>query len=224
MKRIITTIAFVFGVLLSLSAQGPTEKWPYLYLDFENGVVRMQDGTLLIERPLNVCVSDGSLHYVDKGKILVAKMNKVFSAKIGGDVFVCALGKMMKVLAEQDEAAVLELFEVDLDKFNSSDIGYGISSRTASTTQVSNLASTAGVVNKDLYDVLGQRGDGADLPLKRTLLLLHNGKVTVANRSSVLKIDGIDKDAANKFFKENKIKWNKTDSLLKLAVYLKENE
>lgn len=212
--------------LMSASAQEPTEKWPYYYDSFGYGVIRMTDGTLLEDTSLNICITDESLHYISvDGKIMAAKMLTVFSARIGHDVWVRVGTRMMKVLAESEEAAVLGSYSVDQDKLEGTDIGYGISSKTASSQKLTTYAmSSAGMINMDLREAITQKNNGQELPVKSVKYLRAGKRVVQAGKRYVLAIDGIDKAAANAFFKQNKIKWNNDESLLKVAEFLLQYE
>ena len=221
-KRIVLLLIVLFSGMFSLSAQSPTEKWPYVYDTFVYGIVRSTDGSLLEDVQLNICLGDGALHYVNDGIIMAAKMPTVFSVKIGNDVWYRTGTWMMKVLAEGEETAVLEKYYVDTEKLNSTDIGYGISSKTASSTKMTNLGTSSGVLNMSLYDALTGKADGEALPIAQTKYIKAGKRIVQAGKRYVLALDGVDSKAANAFFKENKIKWNDNDSLLKVAAYLKQ--
>lgn len=227
MKRFILTLFAAFCLFsASAAAQEPTEGWPYLYDNFILGKVRSTDGTLLEDVRLNICVGDGTLHYINAsdGKIIAAKMLTVFSAKIGEDLWLRAGLKMMKVILESDEAAVLELAVVDEEKLGATDIGYGIESKTASSTKLTSYAFSTGMVGMNIEEVVTGKSRGRELPLKYTYYLRAGKRIVQASKRQVLEIEGIDKAAANAFFKENKIKWKNPESLLKVAGFLMQYE
>lgn len=233
MKRISGIIASALLLLLA-AGQGyaqryqPRDTWPYLNEEFVEGNVRVSGGDLLEGRLLNVCIADGRLHYVEDGSIMAADMNNVFTASIGGFVYVNRGGKMFKVLVETDGGAVLQFTEVDFEEMNKTDIGYGISSSTASSqhTTLSGLGLTDemggfGIAGNSRYEaVRDNKGSGKVIPQKESLWLLVGGSMIPATRKDFLSYPGIDKDAAAKFLKENKIKWNKPLSLAKVVEYL----
>ena len=227
---------FMASLLLLVSAAGegyaqryqPRDTWPYLNEEFIEGDVRTSGGQLLERHKLNVCIADGRLHYVQDHMIMAADMNKVYTAKIGDFVYVNRGGKMFKVLVETDNGAVLQLTEVDVEEMNKTDIGYGISSSTASSqhTTLSGLGLTDemggfGIAGNSRYEeVLVNKGSGKVIPQKETLWLLVGGMMLPASRKDFLAYPGIDRDAAVKFLKDNKIKWSKPLSLAKVVEYL----
>ena len=225
-KRIVLVLISLMVCSAALFAQNPTDRWPYYYDSFGYGVIRMTDGTLLEGVSLNICIGDASLHYVgEDGKILAAKMMTVFSARIGNDIWLRVGAKMMKVLKEADDAAVLELYAVDSDKLSGTEIGYGITSKTASSQKLTSYAFTsAGIVNTNIRDAISGKSGGEELPIKQEKYLRAGKSIVKAGKRYVLALDNIDKNAAIAFFKENKIKWNKDESLLKVSEFLLQYE
>ena len=87
---------------------------------------------------------------------------------------------------------------------------------------MTNLGTSSGVLNMSLYDALTGKADGEALPIAQTKYIKAGKRIVQAGKRYVLALDGVDSKAANAFFKENKIKWNDNDSLLKVAAYLKQ--
>ena len=103
MRRIALTLALLAMSICAVYAQKyqPKDTWPYLYEDFQDGVVRTRTGALVTEAKLNICVADGALHYIKDGTIMKIDMNTVYTAKVGSDVFVNMGSRMYQVLAEK---------------------------------------------------------------------------------------------------------------------------
>ena len=76
------------------------------------------------------------------------------------------------------------------------------------------------MVNMTITNAEQKKNSGNVLPLKKTLYLYVSGKVIPANKREIQQL--VDKDTAKAFFKANKIKWNKAESLLPLLPFLKE--
>ncbi len=211
------------GVRLCLAqSYEPTRTWPYLYNDFQNGVIRMSGGELVHAAMVNVSV-DGKIHYVDEKdqKVMAADMLKVFSARIGDDVYLNAGGKMMRLLAENGNGAVVCETSVNFDELNKSDIGYGISSSTASTQKLSSLAGdSSSLVNLPLNTLMEGRENGEKLPLMRKNLIRVGLNVIPATKSEVTNSPLVDKAAAKAFLKSNKVRWNDPSSLLTVVDFL----
>ncbi len=213
----------LMGVRLCLAqSYEPTRTWPYLYNDFQNGVIRMSGGELVQAAMVNVSV-DGKIHYVDEKdqKVMAADMLKVFSARIGDDVYLNAGGKMMRLLAENGNGAVVCETSVNFDELNKSDIGYGISSSTASTRKLSSLAGdSSSLVNLPLNTLMEGRENGEKLPLMRKNLIRVGLNVIPATKSEVTNSPLVDKAAAKAFLKSNKVRWNDPSSLLTVVDFL----
>ena len=149
----------------------------------------------------------------------MADMMKIYTARIENDIYVNIAGKMYLVLAETDNGAVIRSRIVDLDQMNKTNIGYGVSSSTASTQNLSGAAldSSIGNFNK----ALSNKEYGKDIPIKGKNYILYSGnKIVSANKGDVLRIQGLDKKAAKQFFKENKVKWNNPESLIIVSSFL----
>ncbi len=222
-RLIALAVMLLTGVRLCLAqSYEPTRTWPYLYNDFQNGVIRMSGGTLVQAAMVNVSV-DGKIHYVDEKeqKVMAADMLKVFSARIGNDVYLNAGGKMMKLLAENENGAVVCETSVNLDELNKSDIGYGISSSTASTQKLSSLAGdSSSLVNLPLNTLMEGRENGEKLPLVRKNFIRVGLNMIPATKSEVTNSPLVDKAAAKAFLKSNKVKWNDPASLLTVVDFL----
>ncbi len=201
---------------------GPTRTWPYLYKDFQNGVIRMSGGELVQAAMVNVSV-DGKVHYVDdkEQKVMAADMLKVFTVRLGNDVYLNVGGKMMKLLAENENGAVVCGTSVNFDELSKSDIGYGISSSTASTQKLSSLAGdSSSLVNLPLHTLMEGRENGEKLPLMRKNYIRIGLNVIPATKTEVTNSPLVDKSAAKAFLKSNKVKWNDPASLLTVVDFL----
>ena len=65
MRRLITglVVTVLLGSGLQLGAQPYTTAWPYLYSDFQDGVIYMTGGQKIYHK-LNVHLMKGRLHYL----------------------------------------------------------------------------------------------------------------------------------------------------------------
>ena len=223
MKRILFILA---GALCSMPAFAqqfePRETWPFIYEEFQPGATRTRDGSLTSEASFNVAVHDGTLMYISTdGVIMRPDMSRVYTARVGEDVYVNILGRMYKVLSELDCGNVVLGTEIDVDKQNQVNIGYGISSSTASSYNMSVLLDgrfdTGG---KTVEQTEADKYQGNVLPVKQTLYLNIGSRLIPATRQEVLNLPGVDKKEANAFFKQEKIKWKETSSLEKVLIFV----
>ena len=202
----------------------PRETWPYLYADFVQGGVFTSDGKVITDGEVNISVADGKLHYVSGRKIMAANMLNVGYARIGGETYLNLSGKMHLLMDERGSGKLLKLTEVDMSRYGKQDIGYGISSATASKQDL-NVAALdgAGMLNLSLDEYVEQARLGKPLPLKETYLIVFKGRVVEATRKDVVQLPGVDEAAFTAFAKKAKIKWHKVESLLKVIDYLNDN-
>lgn len=226
MKRIITLVFLLTSLFLQAKDFEPKDTWAYLFEDFTEGMVMTRKGEVLMQARLNVSVVDGKLHFLKDGKIMEADMLQVLTAQIGKDEFMNVSGKMLRVLSKSEVSAVLESIEVDLDKLSKAEIGYGITSGTASTQNL-NMAALSGLVEYQSnmsYSLASERkGSGESLPIRHITYLFTRGKLVVAKKREVVKIPSLDKKAAEAFFKQQGIKWSQVEDLQKVADYIAQN-
>jgi hypothetical protein len=201
----------------------PRETWPYLLESFTLGGVHTSVGTDLNEGFYNISVVDGKLHYIKDGKIMEADMRLIQYARIGDKMYLNRFGQMEEVLFEEGRYCLLRSSLVDMDRLAKTDIGYGVSSATASAQNLSGLSVSGISQNMDLQDAIQGAKDGSILPLRTKYSFLMGSRQIDATKAAVLAIPGIDKAAAKAFIKQEKIKWSKPDSLAKLLKFFSTN-
>ena len=203
----------------------PRDSWPFVYENFTDGALYSSAGDVLLSAKMNVSVLNQKLYYLKGETIMEADMVRLYAAKIGPaqDVYVNVGAKMYRVLAESDGGAALQADILDAERYNKASIGYGVTSYTASTQNVSGLAmeSSAGV---NINTAMASREGGEPLPiLQKKYILYGQGRMVPALKREVMDIPDLDKQAAKEFFKENKIKWNQAASLTQVADFLTNN-
>lgn len=227
MKRILTIIALLSSGIVAIAQSydyKPRESWPYLLEEFTAGEVRTSSGALLQDGFYNVCVTDGKLHYVNDGTIMVANMLQIYTVQIGSRLFCNYSGCLYEVVDQQGYGFLVKKVLVDMSALNSSDIGYGISSATASTQRTNNLGVDGGVTaNVQLQTAVANAMSGPELPLQESWFFLYRGNLIEANKRAFLHMDGMDQAAAKAFLKRERIRWNKPESLSKVLEFIVEN-
>jgi hypothetical protein len=203
----------------------PRDTWPFLYENFTDGSLYSSTGDVLLSARMNVSVLNQKLYYLKGETIMEADMVRLYAAKIGPaeDLYVNVGAKMYRVLAESDGGAALQADILDVERYNKASIGYGVTSYTASTQNLSGLAmeSSAGV---NINTAMASREGGETLPiLEKKYILYGQGRMVPALKREVMDIPDLDKQAAKEFFKENKIKWNQAASLTQVADFLTNN-
>lgn len=225
-KRLLTFAVMLLAGLQLCFAQKfePTRTWPYLYRDFQNGLIVTNTEDEQISAAVNITLG-GRVHYINEKdqKVMEADILRVASVRIADDVYANVGGRMMRLIAVGDDGIVACETALNADELNKSDIGYGISSATASTMNVNSLASAGSTfVDMPLNSIMAERDAGEKLPVKQTNYFRVGINVIPATKAAVMNCGLVDKDAAKAFFKSNKIKWNDPKSLRDVVNFLSE--
>lgn len=229
MKKILLLTFVLSFMTIPLFAQKyePRDTWPFVYENFTDGSLYSSTGDVLLSAKMNVSILNQKLYYLRGETIMEADMVRLYAAKINSgpaeDLYVNVGAKMYRVLAESDGGAALQADILDVERYNKASIGYGVTSYTASTQNVSGLAmeSSAGV---NINTAMASKEGGEPLPvLEKKYILYGQGRIVPALKREVMDIPDLDKQAAKVFFKENKIKWNQAASLTQVADFLTNN-
>lgn len=224
-KLLLIGILLFSGISAGAQRFEPKDTWPFVYENFTDGALYSSTGEMLLSAKMNVSILNQKLYYLRGETIMEADMVRLYAAKIGPaeDLYVNVGAKMYRVLAESDGGAALQADILDVERYNKASIGYGVTSYTASTQNVSGLAmeSSAGV---NINTAMASKEGGEPLPvLEKKYILYGRGRIVPALKREVMDIPDLDKQAAKVFFKENKIKWNQAASLTQVADFLTNN-
>ena len=222
MKRYIFIVLALMLSAIRTSAQDsePTTTWPYIYSDFQSGELKKHTGAP-ITGSYHVHILEGRLHFIEGGMIRDALPGEVFSVKIGKDYYANVGGRLMKVLASSDNGFVAEEVLVDVAKLNATGGAYGSSSNSIATQALSSLEGIGGTrSNMNHMELKNAKDEGSVLPVIAKKYMVISGRSIYAAKKDVLQIDGLDKDAANTFIKENKIKWKEPQDILKVLDFV----
>ena len=225
MKRFLVIILANLCALVNLMAQDdyvPTTTWPYIYPEFMNGEIMTGNGSTT-KGLFNVCLADSQLHYIDGDLVKKATILDLQGVTIGKDTYVYADFNLYKVLSKSGSAVVAEGYSIDMAKLNGSEGAYGSSGSTLATQSLSSLEGIGGNrTNMNHMDLRNSKDSGKYLPIIERMYLVFNKTVVPATRKDVLAYasDKGFKPEAEKFIKENKIKWNQQVSLQALADFL----
>ncbi len=226
-KLLLIGILLFSGISAGAQRFEPKDTWPFVYENFTDGALYSSTGEKLLSAKMNVSILNQKLYYLKGETIMEADMVRLYAAKISSgpaeDLYVNVGAKMYRVLAESDGGAALQADILDVERYNKASIGYGVTSYTASTQNVSGLAmeSSAGV---NINTAMASKEGGEPLPvLEKKYILYGQGRIVPALKREVMDIPDLDKQAAKVFFKENKIKWNQAASLTQVADFLTNN-
>ena len=221
MKKI---IAALFAATLSLSAFAqyePTTTWPYIYSDFTRGTLLQPDGSRK-EAEFNVHLAASTLQFIDGELIKELSGSNVFSVEIAQDYYVCVRGKLMKVMAKNENGCIVQGYEVDVARLNSTEGAYGSGSATLGNMSLSSLEGIGGSrSNMNHMELRANRENGESLPLIVKLYIMCGGETIYATRKDVGAKVGPDKLKA--FLKTNKVKWQDPQSLLSVLDFVVTN-
>lgn len=206
---------------IGLYAQSPTTTYPYLYDNFTEGTVVMDDGGRE-QRRMNVHLRAGRLHYIDNGIIREAFLTDVAVVEIGSDVFLPVNASMMRVAAKNDKGCVVEELLGDFESAREGSGAYGASSSSSATMKLTSV-QTDSQINQNYMNILNEKEDGVALDIIKNYYVVTPQYRIRASRKEFEEALPADKAPLLKgFLKEYKIKWRNPQSLLSLIDFLAE--
>lgn len=218
MKKLALAV-LALAAFLSLRAQDYSTSWPYLYPEFREGTIYMNDGTKLVYN-VNVHILHGRLHYLDNGVVKEAISSNLLLIKIGDDEYMNVNGDIMKIVAKNDKGMVTALQLGDFERLRDAGGAYG-SSTTSSATRRLTSVDVAGKVNQNHMELWESRHNGELVDLVTTYYIVTPTKIVEATQRAIREtLDDAGKDAFKKWLKQNKIKWKNPESLLTLTEFL----
>lgn len=217
MRKTLALLAFLLP--LCLGAQDYSTSWPYLYPDFTEGTVYLANGGKAVYS-MNVHILKGRLHYLDNDVIKEAVSSDVKVVRIKDDEYVAVGADILKVVAKEERGLVASLILGQFDKLRESGGAYGSSTTNSATRKLSSI-DIGGRVNQNHMELWQSRQSGEPVDVKETYYLVLPGMSCKATRQDVEdRLDEGAKEGFKAWCKENKIKWNKPESLLKLVDFL----
>jgi len=213
-------IMFLLLSTFAVNAQGyePTTKWPYLYNDFNKGTVFFTDNSKTTAS-VNIHLMGSLLHYEKDGLIYHIEINKLTGVEIGNDKFIPSDGKLVKIIGKMGNNYVAKLTTGDFDALMTSSGAYGMSSTSSSVNKLNSI-DIGGISNLNYRLMVDEKQEGRILPLKVSYLLFVDGKTIPAVKAEIEKqLSGDQKAEFKTFIKDNKIKFNKEESLMELLKF-----
>lgn len=213
----------IFSLLsLSVSAQNyaPNTKWPYLYENFQKGVIYLE-GNKKSEAELNVHLLGNVLHYTKpNGRIYHSDDKNVIRVEIGSDAYIFLNRQLMQIIANEGTNLLLKLKKADFDAMESGSGAYGASLNSSAVRDLSSL-DLGGLNNPELGKMLQEKKEGREIPIVEHYYFIINETCIDANKRDVEKFVGAERiGELKKFLKENKIKWKNSESLAQLLKFL----
>jgi len=219
MKKVILALFFsIFS--LALFAQGScSTSWPYLYPEFQEGVIVTTDGKISSEK-INVHLLKFSPHYIDRNKIVrEIPVSNLLKIEIGATQYVMTMNGLLKVVLAKEEGYIGLRSLADFSSANETGGAYGTSSTTQATTKVSGIATNA--VNTSIMELTSHKSEGQTVPLKTEYYLVANAQMMKATKKDINDILPSDKQEAFKsFLKKNKVNWKDTADLETVLDFL----
>jgi len=205
---------------IASQAQEVTTMWPYIYPDFQEGIVHFKDHKSL-RAPLNVHLLKSTLHYLEDKKIKEATSGDIESVHIGRDQYYVCDNQLIHVLNGDSTGFVAELVEADFSALMESGGAYGSSSSVQATRKVSSM-EIGGVSIVNHMELKEKKDAGSLLPLTRKYFIVVAGKEYPATSKSIeSQLPEERQEAFKLFVKQNKIKWKQPESLALLLDFFK---
>lgn len=219
MKRYKYIILILLLNSLSVMAQfKPSTKWPYLYENFLQGKVYCGD-KVNSDLSLNIHLWGNVLHYISAdGKILESTYRNISRVEILDDVYLIADGKLMKLVASKGNNVLLLYTKGDFDSMRSGSGAYGASLNSSATMELSSL-DLGGMDKPALAKLQQEKNDGRVIPLTKEYYFIIDNKMVGASKKE-MNDNYASVSGWKNFLKENKIKWKKEESLIKVLEFL----
>lgn len=219
MRKLILTAVLAIGPFMMASAQKPTTTYPYLYPQFTDGRVVMETGNMN-EKKLNIHLRADKLHYIDNDIIKEAFLNDVKAVEIGNDIFIPVFGRMMKVIAKNDNGCVAAEILGDFEAAREAKGAYGTSSTSSSTMKLTSLQTDA-QVNQNYMNIFNEKEQGMELRVRTTYYLITPKFKVKANKKDVdTSLPACAATDYKSFLKSHKVKWSDPQSLLTVVDFL----
>lgn len=210
-------------VCIAQNVYKPRDKWPYIYESFSPAIIHQTNNLGDIEATANICVDDGSLHYIEDGVILQATNSTISKVDINGKTFVSVYNQLMESVASSPDGYIVKKIKVT-EETQGANLGYGMTSSNFSARNVDLTASTAFGVSL-LHSKLAEASENAEygtpLTIEEELCFFVNGRLISASKKDFT--EAVGKDKANAFLKANKIKWNEPASIIPVISFIKAN-
>ena len=204
-------------------ALSPTTTYPYLYPTFTEGKVILSGGKEE-ERKMNIHLRRDNLHYIDNGVIKAAFLTNVVAVEIGNDVFIPVDGRMLRVVAKNENGCVAEEILGDFEASLESGGAYGMSSTSSATMKLTSV-QTDSQVNQNYMNILNEKSQGVELRVETKLWLVGPEFRVRATKKDVASVLTGEKAAGWKaFLKQHKIRWKEPQSLLAVVDYVSGGE
>lgn len=221
MKRLVLLAIFALlpTLLPAQAGYSPTTAWPYLYPDFTDGLIYMNDGSKTAGK-LNVHLRAGRLHYLDGDIVKEALPDGITTVVIGGDKFIMVNREAMKVEAEDRKGCVVVETLGDFSSLGSASGAYGTSGSTLATRKLSSI-ETDSQVNQSHMLLLSSQHDGAVLPMVEKIFIVTPAVTCLATKGAVADAVGSERAAEWKaWLKSHKVKWRDPESLMQIVRFL----
>lgn len=223
-KLILCASTLMLSSVIANAQFKPTDKWPYIYDDFVTAELISDNGKTVSTALVNICVSDNHIHYVRQSDEMILDMVSwnIQDIKIKDKTYKAVGSQVLEVLLEENGAYVLKGNSVDYNAMNKVDIGYGISSDTYSASNV-DLSSVMipGNVHQKIQNAKEKREYETTLIIDDIIYAYDGKTLCKATKNDFVEMYG--KNETSAFLKQNKIKWNQPESVIKVIEFMKTN-
>lgn len=210
----------------------PTTYWPYLFEDFQKGVVVYNNDTVSMAK-LNFHLRAQSLDCIDyNGKIARVVLTKFQCAIIDKEVYRIIDGKPMRQIHEEEDAMLMNHTYINYDAMdNTYKQGLALYAREKMDVTIRanwnghlNYANIPmpGEFNESYKDMLEKKTDGNPLLTNSVNYFVVKGKAFRAiPKDCYEQLDKTAQKQLKNFVKVKKLKWKTTEDLIVILQYLK---
>lgn len=216
MKRLIFVLLSL-NALCAMAQFKPNTKWPYLYEEFSAGKVYCGN-KVNSDLNLNIHLWGNALHYISPdGKILESTYRDISRVEILGDVYLMADDKLMKLVASKNNNVLLLYTKGDFASLNNGGGAYGASLNSSATMELTSL-DLGGMDKPALAKLQQEKNDGRVIPLTKEYYFIIGDELIEATKKEMN--DNFSSiDGWKQFLSDNKIKWKREESLIKILDF-----
>lgn len=209
-----------FSAWALTSDSSPTTKWPYLFEEFQEGVVHFTSGEKTKTMELNIHLEHCALHFLEGDRIRQYVPRDVQDIQIGNNTYLYTEIGLVRLVKKGNGVSLVESVKADLTALSRGETGaYGMDTNSSSVQGLSTF-SLNGISNLSHTQMKVEREEGRELPLEKAFYFVTTDKLVKATRKDIEKsLDEAGKAKFKAFLKQNKIKWKSEASLSVLLEF-----
>ena len=157
-------------------------------------------------------------------KILKTTHKDLLRVEVGTVPYILVDVQLMELNGDKNGNVLVKLVRGDFDAMKEGTGAYGASLNSSAKMDLTSL-DLGGMDKPELAKMQAEKNDGREIPLVTEYFYVIGGQMIEARKGKISDYIGKAREAEWKAFqKNNKIKWKKEDSLLKVLDFFTQNQ